>query len=237
MTINPCRILVVEDETTIAHILSDYLHQAGYETHLIANGRAAVEWTRAFRPDLIVLDLMLPGMDGLEVCSEIRSFSDVPIIMATARVEEMDRLLGLETGADDYVCKPYAPREVVARVTAVLRRSGKAVPGGGGNSQQRLVIDDATQRIFIDGSRLDLTPTEFRLLRLLASRPGRIYSRAQILEHAYHGDRNASDRIIDTHIKNIRKKLASLTPPVDAIHSIYAIGYRFEFQEAATPPR
>ena len=218
-------ILVVEDEPTIAEILMDYLRHAGFTPRHLDNGRDALEAIRANPPDLVVLDIMLPGLDGMAVCREVRKFSAVPIIMVTARVEEIDRLMGLEVGADDYVCKPFSPREVVARVTTVLRRIGR---GGDPMIPPLLEIDDDAQRISIGGERLDLTPTEFRLLRLLSSRPGRIYSRAQILDLAYMEDQDVSDRIIDSHIKNIRKKIAAALPGIDLIHSVYGVGYRFE---------
>ena len=225
MSANGQRILVVEDEGSIADILMDYLRKAGFVVRHIADGAAALAAIRADPPDLVVLDLMLPGLDGISVCREVRRFSALPIIMVTARVEEIDRLLGLEAGADDYVCKPFSPREVVARVATVLRRSG------GGEAAPALAavdIDEAAQRIAIGGQRLELTPTEFRLLRLLASRPGRIYSRAQILDLAYDDDLDVSDRIIDSHVKNIRKKIAAVLPGVEVIHSVYGVGYRFE---------
>ena len=172
---------------------------------------------------------MLPGMDGVQLCREVRLFSTIPIIMVTARVDEIDRLLGLEVGADDYICKPFSPREVVARVASALRRmawvgsSASALPG-------RVEIDDTEQRIIIDNCRLPLTVTEFRLLKLLASHPGRVYSRAQILDFAYHDDQDVSDRIIDSHIKNIRKKISAAIPGVEVVHAVYGVGYRFEFQ-------
>jgi two-component system response regulator BaeR len=221
------RILVVEDEGSIADILMDYLRQAGFAPRHIGDGAAALAAIRAEPPDLVVLDLMLPGLDGVSVCREVRRFSAVPIIMVTARVEEIDRLLGLEAGADDYVCKPFSPREVVARVATVLRRAGGRA-GECAPAPVQVDIDEASQRIAIGGQRLELTPTEFRLLRLLASRPGRIYSRAQILDLAYDDDLDVSDRIIDSHVKNIRKKIAAVLPGVDAIHSVYGVGYRFE---------
>lgn len=223
MTRKP-HVLLAEDEQTIADILTDYLRQAGFDTSHVADGRKAVEAIRREPPDIVVLDLMLPGMDGMAACREVRGFSNVPVIMVTARVEEVDRLLGLEAGADDYICKPFSPREVVARVMAVLRRAG----GYGGVTPPRFEIDEAAQRISIGGQRLDLTPTEFRLLRLLASHPGRIYSRGQILDLAYHQDQNVSDRIIDSHVKNIRRKVAAILPEANIIHAVYGVGYRFE---------
>jgi two-component system response regulator BaeR len=225
MTPSAKSILIVEDEPTIAQILLEYLKQAGFAPAHLEDGREALETIRRQPPDLVLLDLMLPGMDGLSLCSQVRSFSNVPIIMVTARVEEIDRLLGLEAGADDYICKPFSPREVVARVTAVLRRMAPApfLP------QPSLVeIDLEGQRISFGGKRLDLTPTEYRVLSLLAARPGRLFSRAQILDLAYPEDEDVSDRIVDSHIKNIRKKLAAILPEADVIHSVYGIGYRFE---------
>ncbi|CAA7619119.1 DNA-binding response regulator in two-component regulatory system with BaeS [Candidatus Terasakiella magnetica] len=220
-------IMIVEDEPTIADILASYLRHTGFAPVLMTNGQEALAAIRRSPPDLVLLDVMLPGLDGTEVCRAVRTFSAVPIIMVTARVDEIDRLLGLEVGADDYVCKPFSPREVVARVQTVLRRAGRSseiapapVPW--------LEIDDDAARITLNGQRLDLTPTEFRLLRLLASRPGRVYSRGQILDLAYLQDQDVSDRIIDSHVKNIRKKIAAILPEVEVIHSVYGIGYRYE---------
>ncbi len=221
------RVLVVEDEPTIADILMDYLRQSGFDADHSGDGRQALEAIRANPPDLVVLDIMLPGLDGMSVCREVRGFSAVPIVMVTARVDEIDRLLGLDLGADDYVCKPFSPREVVARVTAVLRRIGRD-QGARSADPCRIEVDEAGQRISIDGQRLDLTPTEYRLLSLLASQPGRIYARAQILDLAYRHNEDVSDRTIDSHIKNIRKKIAAVSTDCDPIHSVYGVGYRFE---------
>ena len=220
-------ILVVEDEATIADILMDYLRQAGFEAHHIADGLTALESIRQSPPDAVVLDIMLPGLDGIKVCEEVRKFSSVPVIMVTARVDEIDRLLGLDIGADDYICKPFSPREVVARVKTVLRRVGVRT-GTTPALASKVEIDEARQRIVLCGSSLDLTPTEFRLLRLLASQPGRIYSREQILDMAYYETDDVSDRIVDSHVKNIRKKIAAFLPDLEAIHSIYGVGYSFE---------
>ena len=220
-------VLVVEDESTIADILMDYLRQAGFKAQHIADGLAALDAIRSSPPDAVVLDIMLPGLDGIKVCEEVRKFSTVPVIMVTARVDEIDRLLGLDIGADDYICKPFSPREVVARVKTVLRRAGinaGKIPA----LASKVEIDEARQRITLCGASLDLTPTEFRLLRLLASHPGRIYSRAQILDMAYYETDDVSDRIIDSHVKNIRKKIAAFFPDLEAIHSIYGVGYSFE---------
>jgi len=168
-----------------------------------------------------LLDLMLPGLDGLEVCKRLRRDSQVPIIMITARVEEIDRLLGLELGADDYICKPFSPREVVARVRAVLRRaSGEAVTVEG------LEVDPARFRASLNGQALDLTPVEFALLQTLLAQPGRVYSRDQLMNEMYSDYRVVNDRAVDTHIKNLRRKLAAVQPGVEHIESVYGIGYR-----------
>lgn len=222
------RILVVEDEQAIADVLVEYLLHAGYAPRHVNDGARALEEIRRHPPDLVVLDVMLPGLDGMSLCREVRRFSAVPIIMVTARVEEIDRLLGLEVGADDYICKPFSPREVVARVATVLRRASWAPSAAPVADQPVIVIDESSQRLSIGGHRLTLTPTEFRLLKLLVSHPGRIYSRAQILDLIYHDEPGVSDRIIDSHVKNIRKKVSAVLPEVEIIHAVYGLGYRFE---------
>jgi two-component system response regulator BaeR len=179
---------------------------------------------RARPPSLILLDLMLPGRDGMDVCRELRSFSDVPVIMVTARAEEIDRLLGLELGADDYVCKPYSPREVVARVRAVLRRFER--PDGARAS--RVQVNAETWRASLDGRPLDLTPVEFRLLEALAAKPGRVLSRDQLLDRIYDDHRVVSDRTVDSHVKNLRRKLAAAAPGEELLSSVYGVGYRLE---------
>lgn len=216
-------ILIVEDEPKLADLLRDYLHQAGFTTGHLDNGLAVVPWVRSSVADLIVLDLMLPGRDGLDICKEIRSFSAVPIIMVTARVEEIDRLLGLELGADDYICKPYSPREVVARVKAVLRRLTPATA-----AQDGLQLDASRYRATLQGTDLDLTAVEFNLLRFLASQPGRIYSRNQLMDQIYSDQRTVEDRTIDSHIKKLRKKIAVVAPQAELIHSVYGVGYKYE---------
>lgn len=216
------RILVVEDEQRLASILADYLHAAGYSTHCLGEGRGVVAWVRGNRPDLILLDLMLPGRDGMEICKEIRTFSTVPIIMVTARIEEIDRLLGLELGADDYVCKPFSPREVVARVKAVLRRTSARTPAPHG-----LRVDASTMRVSLDGHHLDLTAVEFKLLAFLLAHPGRIYSREQLMEGMYPDQRIVNDRTIDSHIKKLRRKLDLARSGCNLIRSVYGVGYTF----------
>ncbi len=222
-------ILIVEDEHTIAQILSEYLTKNGFRSTHVADGLRVVEAIKKDPPDLVLLDLMLPGRDGLELCKDIRSFSTVPIVMVTAKVEEIDRLLGLELGADDYICKPFSPREVIARVKALFRRvrlDSVAEPKRTG-----FLVDEAEQRISYHGERLDLTPTEFRLLKLFVSNPGRVYSRSQLLELCYQQEQLIIDRVIDSHIKNLRKKIAKVLPPAqEVIHAVYGIGYRFEME-------
>jgi two-component system response regulator BaeR len=214
------RILIVEDEPKLAALEADYLKAAGYDTHVIGDGGEVVAWVRANPPDLVLLDLMLPGRDGLEVCKELRSFSDVPIVMVTARVEEIDRLIGLDLGADDYVCKPFSVRELVARVRAILRRGRSAASG--------LVLNEEQHLARLDGQSLDLTPVEFRLLGMLASAPGRVFSRGKLLERLYEDHRVVTDRTVDAHIKNLRRKLEAARPGEDLVRSIYGVGYKLE---------
>lgn len=224
------RILIVEDEEKLACLLADYLVAAGYAADCLGDGREVVSWVQAHRPDLIVLDLMLPGRDGLELCRDIRAFSAVPIIMATARVEEIDRLLGLELGADDYICKPYSPREVVARVKAVLRRGQAAAGVADGPG---LVLDEAAFRVRSAAAEVELTAVEFHLFAALYREPGRIFSRGQLMDRIYDDQRVVSDRTIDSHIKKLRRKLAALRPGEELIHSVYGAGYRYEPTAAA----
>lgn len=219
-------VLVVEDEPRLAALVADYLKAAGMEAATLDRGDTVVAAVRARRPDLIVLDLMLPGADGLAVCRELRTFSDVPILMLTARVEEVDRLVGLEAGADDYVCKPFSPREVVARVKAILRRPRRDVPPPG------LAIDAQRREVRVHGQVLDLTPLEFRLLAALADAPGRVFSRDQLLDRLHDDGRDLADRAIDSHVKNLRRKLERVLPGREPIRSVYGVGYRFEWEEA-----
>jgi two-component system response regulator BaeR len=220
------RILIVEDETRLAQLLIDYLKQAGFEPHHLADGSPAVSWIREHGPDLVLLDLMLPGRDGIDICKEARTFSEVPIIMVTARVEEIDRLLGLELGADDYICKPFSPREVVARVKAVLKRTGIREK----KESSGLLLDDERHLATLQGRKLDLTSVEFKLLSALAKTPGRIYSRDQLMEKIYPDRRIVEDRTIDSHIKKLRKKIAA-AEGTELIHSVYGVGYKFEHQD------
>jgi two-component system, OmpR family, response regulator BaeR len=220
------RILIVEDEPKLAALLADYLGAAGFATERIANGLDAVPAVRRQLPALVVLDLMLPGRNGLEICRELRTFSDVPIIMVTARVDEIDRLLGLGLGADDYICKPFSPREVVARVHAILRRTLRSEPAR--TDVVTLRIHDAGHQAEFRGQALDLTPVEYRLLRTLAAEPGRVFSRNQLLDTAYTDHRVVNDRTVDSHIKNLRRKLTQVSGGDEVIHSIYGVGYRLD---------
>jgi two-component system response regulator BaeR len=218
-------ILIVEDEPKIAALLADYLHaHGGYRTCIVDRGDEAVEEFRSVAPDLVLLDLMLPGLDGIEVCKRLRAESAVPIIMVTARVDEIDRLLGLELGADDYICKPFSPREVVARVKAVLRRSSGSRSSGVFDD---LNIDVERHAASCRGTALELTPVEFALLTALHGAPGRVFSREQLMDLMYSDYRVVSDRAVDTHVKNLRRKLAAAAPDVDLIESVYGLGYRY----------
>lgn len=221
------KVLVVEDETTLANVLADYLSAAGYNPHQLYRGDEVVEWVKAHRPHIILLDLMLPGLDGIEVCKQVRAFTETPIIMTTARVDEVDRLVGLELGADDYICKPYSPREVVARVKAVLRRVAPATPVSA-HSTGPITLDERTLRVQILNACVQLTAVEFSLLATLVSQPGRIYSRSQLMDRIYTDHRVVSDRTIDSHVKKLRKKLGEVPGGEELVHSVYAVGYRYE---------
>jgi two-component system response regulator BaeR len=226
------KVLIVEDEPKVAALLDKYLRQAGFRTACLGNGAEACSLIRAEIPDLVLLDLMLPGRDGLEICKEVRTFSDVPVVMVTARIEEIDRLLGLELGADDYICKPFSPREVVARVKAVLRRTrgGQTVHAPG------LVLDEARYLAVLNGRDLALTAVEFKLLQVLAASPGRIYGRQQLMDRIYPDQRVVADRSIDSHIKRLRKKIAVASPGEELIHSVYSVGYKFEMLNSPDLP-
>ncbi len=218
-------VLIVEDEPKIASLLADYLAASGFRTSVLATGEGAVEWIRANSPDLVLLDVMLPGSDGFAICRGVRAFSNVPILMVTARVEEIDRLLGLELGADDYIVKPFSPREVVARVRAVLRRAQPPAL----DAEPPLHLDEERFEVRVRGKALALTPVEFRLLRKLVAQPGRVFSRAQLIDALYVDHRVVSDRTVDSHVKNLRRKLADAG--VDPVASVYGVGYRFEWPE------
>ncbi|MFA5983627.1 MAG: response regulator [Methylococcaceae bacterium] len=219
------QILIVEDEEKLASLIADYLKNASFNTASLSNGLDVIPWLKHNQADLILLDLMLPGQDGLSLCREIRRFSEIPIIMITAKIEEIDRLLGLELGADDYICKPFSLREMVARVKAVLRRPILAVTAA---EQGCLQLDAQSFRIRIGNQEAELTTIEFQLLQTLYQHPGRIFSRSQLMDLIYQDQRIVSDRTIDSHIKKLRKKLTDLSPHEDLIHSVYGAGYRYE---------
>jgi two-component system response regulator BaeR len=225
---NGRHILIVEDEAKLARVLADYLSDAGFHSTCLDNGRDVIPWVKAHLPDLILLDLMLPGMNGIDICRTLRGFSHVPIIMVTARVEEVDRLLGLELGADDYICKPFSPREVMARVRSVLRRS---LPRDAPVSSGPLTLDRDSHRVRTREREVELTSVEFQLFDALYREPGRIFSRGRLIDRIYDDRRVVSERTVDSHIKKLRKKLAGLLPDQDLIHSVYGAGYRYEPRE------
>jgi len=220
------RILIVEDEVKLAGLLRDYLAQEGYEVSLLHRGDEVEAWVRTHGTDLILLDLMLPGKNGLDVCKALRATgAPVSIIMVTARVDEIDRLLGLELGADDYICKPFSPREVVARVKAVLRRLSR----GDAPQETGLALDESGYKATVAGKDLGLTAVEFELLKVLASHPGRIYKREQLMDMMYRDQRVVSDRTVDSHVKKIRKKISAVMPDREIVHSVYGLGYKYEW--------
>ncbi|MCW6527464.1 two-component system response regulator BaeR [Yersinia ruckeri] len=219
-------VLIVEDEPKLGQLLVDYLQAAGYQTQWLVNGAEVVALVRQSPPAIILLDLMLPGSNGISICREIRQFSDVPIVMVTAKTEEIDRLLGLEIGADDYICKPYSPREVVARVKTILRRCYR--PRDVPTDRAPLQIDESRFHASYHGNTLDLTPAEFRLLKTLAMQPSQVFTREQLLNNLYDDYRVVTDRTIDSHIKNLRRKLESLDEEKAFIRAVYGIGYRWE---------
>ncbi len=219
-------ILIVEDEIKIANLLRDYLVDSNYTVSCIERGDKVIPYVKQTPPALILLDIMLPEMDGIAVCQELRKFSNVPIIMLTAKVEEIDRLLGLELGADDYICKPFSPREVIARVKAVLRRTvservedKKLVVG-------EIELNKNTHQVYIVGQILKLTPSEFTLLRILLQSPNIVFSRQNLLEQARDYNFDGYERTIDSHIKNLRKKIMVILPDKEVISTIYAVGYK-----------
>jgi len=220
-------VLIVEDEQKIAELLRDYLQQAEFDTHWIANGADVGTWVQINDPALVLLDIMLPGKDGLDVCREVRAFSTVPIIMITAKVDEIDRVLGLELGADDYICKPFSPREVVARAQAILRRITLTQQQARG-AYRDIKIDRERFQVTINNLVVELTPVEFRLLEMLVAQPGRVFSRDQLMTQIYTDNRIASDRTVDSHIKNLRQKIAPLLGDDEIIRSIYGVGYKLE---------
>lgn len=219
-------ILIIEDEPKIAQLLQDYLQHSGYSTHWCDTGESGLEWLAEHQASMVLLDLMLPGMDGLAVCKKLRQESDIAIIMITAKVDEVDRLIGLELGADDYICKPFSPREVVARVKALMRRLSPEQ-----QSDTDYTLDENHLTFNYQGQSIELTMVEFALLRSLSERPGHIRNRQQLMDNIYNDNRIVSDRTVDSHIKKVRRKLADAFPDTHFIHSIYGAGYRFEITE------
>jgi len=220
-------ILIVEDEQKIAKLIGDYLEMAGFKTSRLERGDKVIPFIKRDRPDLILLDIMLPGMEGTDVCREIRKLANIPIIMITARVDEIDRLLGLELGADDYICKPFSPREVVARVKAVLRRAFPEPDTKRRLNAGPLTLEEDTHQVLIDDYNLNLTPSEFGLLSVFMSYPNRVFSRSELLDKVQGYQFEGYDRTIDSHVKNLRKKIAAKIPDMEIISTVYGVGYKF----------
>lgn len=218
-------ILIIEDEPKLAQLVAQYVARESYQYTHLADGLEVMPWLAQHQTDLILLDINLPGMDGLSLCREIRSKGNTPIIMTTARVDELDRLLGLELGADDYLCKPYSPRELVARIKAVLRRAQQ--PAGSAPAAG-LTFNDEQLGITINGQALALTSVEYALLKRLAEQPGRIYSRDKLMDSIYPDHRVVNDRTIDSHIKKLRRKLEAADPEGEWVQSVYGAGYRLK---------
>ena len=221
----PARILVAEDDRKQAELIRRYLEREGHLTVVVHDGRAAIDEARRRSPDLLVLDVMMPKVDGLDVCRVLRADGDVPIIMLTARATEEDLLLGLDLGADDYLTKPYNPRELVARVRTVLRRTrirseGQVYRVGG------LEIDPVRHEVLLDDRLVDVTPAEFKILACLAASPGRAFSRQQLLEHAFGFDHYVFDRTIDVHVMNLRKKIEPSPTTPSYLKTVYGVGYK-----------
>jgi two-component system, OmpR family, alkaline phosphatase synthesis response regulator PhoP len=221
------QILVVEDESRIAHIVCDYLERAGYRTAVVGNGVDALSFVRTRRPDLVVLDLGLPQMDGLEFMRAVRKHSNMPIVILTARVEESDKLVGLELGADDYITKPFSPRELVARVRAVFRRTDPLPDPAAVIRAGEVELDRLRMRVTVQGRAVDVTPTEFELLATLARQPGRVFTRAQLLDAIRGLESESFDRAVDVHVKNLRHKLEPDPRNPRYVLTVYGIGYRF----------
>lgn len=224
------KIIIVEDEPKISQLLVDYLQRENFQVSVLEEGTHAVETIQKQQPDFLILDLMLPGKDGLTICKEVRQFSSLPIIMITAKVDEIDRLLGLELGADDYICKPFSPREVVARVKTIFRRVQQQPTEINDNELKYRTVTLNLDRFQceVNGQRIELTPVELRMLQALMSNPGRVLSRDNLMTVSYPDDRIVSDRTIDSHVKNLRKKLSQDMNGEELIHSIYGVGYKIE---------
>ncbi|MBB1331232.1 response regulator [Pseudoalteromonas sp. SR43-7] len=220
------KILIVEDEENIAEVLIAYAKQQNYETEHFNNGKGVVSFVKQNAVDLILLDLMLPDVDGIELCKQIRAFSSVPIIMLTAKSEEIDRLQGLEIGADDYICKPFSPKEVIARIKAVLRRTSQPKTNIINHNNFQLHKDDYEARL--NGKSIGFTAVEFKIFLLFISHVGRVFTREDIINNVYSDTIDISDRNIDTHIKNIRKKINDIQAGLNPIAAVYSVGYKFK---------
>ena len=220
------KILIVEDEPKLAQLLADYLAHDGFESHIIEHGDNVISWVKHYAPDLILMDIMLPKRDGISLCKEIREFSTVPLFLLTARIGETDRLKGLEIGADDYICKPYSAKEVVARIKALFRRQQNFSPDL--PTVSGFSLDKVKCHAYCEGVLLDLTLSEFRILSTLLDKRGKVYSRANLLDVLHEDERDISDRTVDTHIKNLRQKLQKITGKKDIIQAVYGMGYTIE---------
>ncbi len=221
------KILIVEDEIELAQVMAKYLEAEGLEVHQLYQGIGVVEWVLQHKPDVILLDWMLPGKDGISICKEVMDLAPTPVIMLTAKIDEVDRLIGLDSGAVDYVCKPYSAKEVVARVKIKLRVSGYSITPHSSSTNQIIVRTDEHSVSFSENT-IELTAVEFNLLNLFYQRPGKIFSRQQIMDNVYQDYRIVSNRTIDSHIRNLRKKLNDLVPEQEIIQSIYGVGYKYQ---------
>jgi two-component system alkaline phosphatase synthesis response regulator PhoP len=224
------KVLVVDDESNLVDLVEGYLNHEGFDVVVARDGPSAVESARALTPDLIILDLMLPGFDGLEVCRRVRQFSDAYILMLTARTEEVDRIVGLEVGADDYLTKPFSPRELIARAKAMLRRphSSASTPSDAPAPVAfgELIIDESRHEVTLRGESVVLTPREFSLLVTLAAQPGRVFTRAQLLERVW-GAEYYDDHVVDVHVANLRHKLGDEAAQAGLVQTVRGVGYRF----------
>lgn len=220
------RILVVDDNKKITEVLSAYLEQEGYEPLVASDGSAGLALAEAQRPDLALLDVMMPGIDGLELTRRLQDAYDIPVILVTARTDEVDRLVGLEIGADDYITKPFSPREVIARVKAVLRRTDRAREAGPRIESDGLVVDLDTRTVTVDASAVELTRTEFDILATMAAHPGRVYTRLQLMDAAQGEAFEGYERTIDAHVKNLRRKLGDQPREPRFIRTVFGVGYK-----------
>ena len=224
-------ILIIEDDRNTAALIATYLEREGFATQAIHDGAQALAFARRQTPGFVILDVMLPLVDGWEICRELRKFSDVPILMLTAREEEIDRVLGLSLGADDYVVKPFSPRELVERVKAILRRTTRRPQEDSLFSHNDLVLDTEKRRVSLAGQAVELTAVEYKLLQALMSAPGKAFSRDELLNHIYTGGESVVDRVVDVHIGHLRQKLGDDPAAPRFIETIRGFGYRFADRE------